>query len=378
MSSTPPTANPEQGAEDRRSLHKATSDISERLFGREEEGQPDEEPEAQDEVESQPEGELPDDLEASDEEVSDTEDDESGEPEEPTEWATLEELLEAGGADAANLKTTITLDGEQVEVSVAELRQGYQREADYRRKTGELAQRTRQLEVEEKQRLEHIASLGQQAQATAAALEQVVQAAEAGVQQQYQHVDWQRLRHEQPAEYSAMWTEYQQAMANVGGLRQHVQQHVDQSLKAATLAHQTAFAKQQEANRNRLYELMPEWAEESRAKEDGDAMVSYVAKVFPETTQEELRAVDPRVLVCLHKARLYDEMQAQTKELKQQPREKLLRPVPPGSQRQGRPLTAEQSRNLKRGREFRAAQQKLKKSGKLNDAAEALAQKLSL
>jgi len=52
-------------------------------------------------------------------------------------------------AEPANSTYTVKVDGAESEVTLSELQQGYQRQADYTRKTQELASERQRLELDE-------------------------------------------------------------------------------------------------------------------------------------------------------------------------------------------------------------------------------------
>lgn len=80
----------------------------------------------------------------------------------------------------------VKVDGKEVEVDRDELINGYQRDADYRKKTMDLAEKRKTLEAKE------------------AELAQKVQELESFIEQQDQNIDWDELRETDPSEYLRM------------------------------------------------------------------------------------------------------------------------------------------------------------------------------
>lgn len=113
---------------------------------------------AQEEVESEPEGEL----EAS-EEVDVEDQDEEGDPDE--EWF------------------TVKVDGEELQVTRDEALKGYQRDADYRKKTMSLAEERKTVQAEK----DRIGSL--------------VQSVDAFIKNEQDSIDWEALKEENPEQY---------------------------------------------------------------------------------------------------------------------------------------------------------------------------------
>ena len=88
---------------------------------------------------------------------------------------------------------TVTIDGTNYEVTQDELIQGYQRNADYTRKTQELA-------AEKAQSSDFVERSKKDVEAKLAKLDQLNQAAQAQLQQEYAQVDFEKLYEEDPVE----------------------------------------------------------------------------------------------------------------------------------------------------------------------------------
>ena len=88
---------------------------------------------------------------------------------------------------------TVTIDGTNYEVTQDELIQGYQRNADYTRKTQELA-------AEKAQSSDFVERSKKDVEAKLAKLDQLNQAAQAQLQQEYAQVDFELLDEEDPVE----------------------------------------------------------------------------------------------------------------------------------------------------------------------------------
>jgi len=88
---------------------------------------------------------------------------------------------------------TVTVDGTDLGVNLEELIQGYQRNADYTRKTQELAQ-------ERNQSSEFVERSKKDVEAKLQKLDQLNNAAQAQLQQEYAEVDFEKLYEEDPVE----------------------------------------------------------------------------------------------------------------------------------------------------------------------------------
>jgi len=255
-----------------------------------EEGQP--EPESE-EVES---ADTQDETEESSEEVE-------GEEEEAEEEAPRDE------------KFVVKVDGKEIEVPKDELIRGYQREADYTRKTQKLAEERKLVESEFQQvrgeREQYSQILGQ--------LQQKLQ------ELQPQEPDWNRLEVEDPTEYARQWTSHQRRQQQVYAV-QAEQERLNQ-MRQVELQKQMQQTMAQEVAS--LKEKIPEWSSPEKAKAEGKALLEYGQNLgFSE--QELSTITDSRALLALHKAWKYDQMMSKRPEF-QAKIKKAPKMVTPGS-----------------------------------------------
>jgi hypothetical protein len=255
-----------------------------------EEGQP--EPESE-EVES---AETQDETEESSEEVE-------GEEEEGEEEAPRDE------------KFVVKVDGKEIEVPKDELIRGYQREADYTRKTQKLAEERKLVESEFQQvrgeREQYSQILGQ--------LQQKLQ------ELQPQEPDWNRLEVEDPTEYARQWTSHQRRQQQVYAV-QAEQERLNQMRQAEL---QKTMQQVMATEVSRLKEKIPEWSSPEKAKSEGKALLEYGQNLG--FSEQELNTItDSRALLALHKAWKYDQMMSKRPEF-QAKIKKAPKMVTPGS-----------------------------------------------
>src|SRR6185369_7484043 len=92
-------------------------------------------------------------------------------------------------------RVKVKIDGQESEVSLKEAREGYQREADYRKKTQELAKERSEIPVKVKAELQKEQERYQQN--VRVLYQAVAQLADAELVQ----TDWNKLANEDPAEF---------------------------------------------------------------------------------------------------------------------------------------------------------------------------------
>lgn len=239
---------------------------------------------------------------------------------------------------------TVKVDGQEIEVSLDELRNGYSRTQDYTRKTQALAQQRKEAETE----LEAVrGERAQYAQLLGALQNQLQQLAP-------QEPDWNKLYSEDPLEFvrqREIWRDRAEQLKAVQAEQSRLQQVAQQeqaTQRQATLAEEA----------KKLVEAIPEWKDAKRASQEKQALVEYGVKLG--YTPDDLKAVaDHRIVSILRKAMKYDELM--TKKGNARPAPDKIRTAKPG---------AATSTPRKQSEEAQA-RQRLAKSGNVRDAAAA-------
>ena len=238
---------------------------------------------------------------------------------------------------------TVKVDGKEVEVSLEELQKGYSRTQDYTRKTQQIAEVRKHAEAE--------------LQAVRAEREQyahLLGALEAQVQQATQpNIDWERLYQEDPIEWvrqREVMRENQEKSAAIQSEKQRLSQLSQQEQMQH---HQMVFQHEQEA----LVAAIPEWKDAKKAAAEKAMLVQFGQKAG--FSPDELKNVlDHRAVVLLRKAALYDQMVSKRGQIK---------PVTNNGPRPAKPGAAGRVSN---NTEALRAQQRLAKTGRVDDAAD--------
>jgi hypothetical protein len=233
---------------------------------------------------------------------SESEEVESAEPQEEAEETSEEvgsEDEESEEEAPRDEKFVVKVDGKEIAVPKEELIRGYQREADYTRKTQKLAEERKLVESE-----------FQQVRAEREYNSQLLGAYQQKLQEfAPQEPDWNRLEVEDPTEYARQWTSHQRRqqqlyLAQTEQARyQQLQQAESQKQIQNVLAQETAV----------LMEKIPEWKSPEKAKAEGRALLEYGQQLG--FTEQELNTIsDSRALLALHKAWKYDQMMSKRPE----------------------------------------------------------------
>ncbi len=251
-------------------------------------------------------------------------------------------------ASEAEPTVTVRIDGKDVEVALSELKNGYQRQADYTRKTMEVSEQRKAAEAEKSQ-------AHQERQAYAANLQRM-QAQLEGALQQQQQTNWEELLQSDPVEYLR---QQHQAQARQAQLNQvYTEQQRIGALQQAEA--QQAHARHLQAQQEELLAKLPEWKDDAKGKAEKVALREYLAQQGYEADAIN-NIADARAVVLARKAMLYDQMvgkaSAAAKKVATLPT-KVERPGMGGN-------TGIEPRT--------AALLRLNKSGKVEDAARAFA-----
>jgi len=233
---------------------------------------------------------------------SESEEVESAETQDETEESSEEVESEDGDAEEEaprDQKFIVKVDGKEIEVPKDELIRGYQREADYTRKTQKLAEERKLVESEFQQvreeRQTYAQILGQ--------LQQKLQEFEPP------EPDWNRLEAEDPTEYARQWTTHQRRQQ-----QRYAVQSEQERLNQMRQVEEQKFLQQTMAQEiASLKEKIPEWSSPDKAKAEGMALLDYGQKLG--FSEQELNTItDSRALLTLHKAWKYDQMMSKRPE----------------------------------------------------------------
>jgi hypothetical protein len=247
------------------------------------------------------------------------------------------------GSDPQDQLVTVKIDGREQQIPLKEAIAGYQRQADYSRKTGALAEMRRQIEQEASQVM---MERQQYAQLLGALQEQLQQAAEA-------EPDWERLYAEDPLEYVRQKDLYREHNERMQAAQ--VEQQRVTALMQQNQVQQLQEIVQQ--GRQQLAEAIPAWKDGKRWESDRVRLREFAQRELGYSPEEVSQVYDPRAVVALYKAMRFDEIMSK-------------RPAPqaPAGPRPMRPGTP-QSVPGRKASTITKAKQRLAQTGSMKDAA---------
>jgi len=278
--------------------------------------------------------------ETNDTETSSEEDNEDTNPEEET---SEEESNSEGDV------YTIKLDGEEIEVSEDELLNGYQRQADYTRKTQALAEEFKSISSERE-------ALQTERQQYVEALEYLKSNMSTEVDK-FEGVNWAALKADDPDEYTRQRVEYQEAKENV----QKVEVEQQRAITEATKAAQEALKVQMQEEAGKIAKLIPELNDPEKAPTIRTDLKSYaLSQGLSETELNNL--FDSRSINILYKAMQFDQSSKAGKKLA----DKKIKKKVPKFVKSGTPNAKSEIDATKKSKK----KKKLKDSGDIHDAAD--------
>ena len=238
---------------------------------------------------------------------------------------------------------TIKVDGEDTEVTLEELQNGYSRQRDYTRKTQELAQQRKAIEAQQ-----------QEVSQKDAIYSQLLPKMESTLRGELENEpDWNALYEADPVGYvreKQLWDEKKEKLSAVSAEQQRLQQE-------ALVKQQQQIAQFVEYGNQQLLEQIPEWQDNEMASKEKMAIRDYGVNVLGYTPQEMDSVYDYRVLLGLRNAWLQHKTQQATK-VKPTEKKAAARTARPGTSNVPKTTTP-----------VKRARQKLAKTGKVQDAA---------
>ena len=240
---------------------------------------------------------------------------------------------------------TVKVDGKNVEVTLEELQKGYSREADYTRKTQQVSEERRAFAAE----AELVRTERQQYSQLLGSLQAQLQ------QNAAPQIDLDRLYNEDPIEWvrqKELARDAEKVNAAIQSEQQRLSHIQAQEQYQSMQAH---LAQQQDA----MLKAIPEWANPDKAKAEKTLLIEWGQKLG--FSSDELKNIfDYRAVVALRKAALYDQMMTKRGN---------IRPAVNNGPKPAKPGAAGRMDNTT---DSRRSQQRLAKTGRVNDAASAI------
>lgn len=243
-------------------------------------------------------------------------------------------------------KYRVKVNGDEAEVTLDELVKGYQREADYTKKTQTLAEQRKAVEAE-KAAVEQAKQLRDQ-------YAQRLQLIENTLRQQTPTEDLEALKEVDPIGYAVKVAERSEQEKKLAVLR--AEQARIAQMQQAEQAEQIKQVVASEAQK--LTQVLPEYADPQKGEQVRRDIRSYAEKIG--FSSDELAQVyDSRAVLTLYKAMQYDKLMANKGEINKKV-EQAPKMLKTGVGKPTTSIDSEQTKKMK---------QQLRSSGKVADAA---------
>lgn len=220
-------------------------------------------------------------------------------------YSSLEAFAKEHDIDYESLQelgVTVQIDGETKTVPLKQAIKNFQLEGHVNNKSIMLSDQRREFETEQTNIRQAIVAQINNAQA-------LYQDAEQQLMGEYQNVNWVALRAQDPAEFAAKATEYQQKLASV----QQGLQRVHLARQAEEQRQQQEVAKLLPQRREKMLELIPEWKDPKTFESGRNDILTY-GKQLGFSDAELGNIIDHRHMKILHDAARYAQLQAQKPE----------------------------------------------------------------
>lgn len=249
---------------------------------------------------------------------------------------------------------TVKVNGEEIQVTLEELRNGYSRQSDYTRKSQEIAERRKAIEAMES---EISAERAQYAELLPRMRDQLQQQLQA-------EPDWDKLYEQNPVEAVKLERKWQQVKQQREQQIQAVEAEQQRLASIRQRQMQEQVSKQLEAEQARLPEMIPEWKNPETAKKEAKEIREFLlTKGFSEQDVDGI--TNAGVVAMARNAMLFEKGRAKISQAKGQA------PAGPKPMKAG----SRGTQPRKRG-DVEKAHQRLKQSGRVRDAAQVISKLL--
>jgi len=223
---------------------------------------------------------------------------------------------------------TVKVDGEEVEITLDEALNGYQRQQTFTKRSQEIAEQRKAAEKEAAQAKEARDYYAQQLDVLAQQIQQTIP----------QEPDWVALAKEVTAEeYNAIRAEYDNRQANLAKVEQERQAVAQQqAAEQEKMLHEHL-----RAQRSDMLNRIPQWKDDDVRNKERLEVVEYARNIgFSE--QEVSQATDARAVELLYKAMQWDNLQRKKPTAKKRTRQA------PKMAKAGQPRTKKQAASRSR------------------------------
>ena len=244
---------------------------------------------------------------------------------------------------------TVKVDGEEVEVTLDELQNGYSRQQAYTKRSMELAEQRKAFEAEQAETRQIRDAYAQQLDQLAAQIQQTTQ----------QEPDWRALAETMSERdlflYKAEWDQQKEYQKQVQAEQQRI-------AAERSREQEQELRKHLEVQRTDMLNRIPAWQDEEVREAERREVITYAQKRIGFSEEEIANASDARAIELLYKAWQWDQLQEKKPAAKKRTRKA------PKMAKAGRPKTKREVAN----RSQREARKRFESAGTVDAAVEYL------
>ena len=212
---------------------------------------------------------------------------------------------------------SVTVNGEEQEVTFDELLKGYSRQSDYTRKTQELSDNRREFESMQQAMAQEYQQIQAERQQYVEALQNVIDGSVMGLDQ-LANVDWNKLKEEDPVAFITKKEEFRESQDRLRDYQTQQQEVMNQQYAENRESMKQSLVQEHQ----KMASIVPEWGIPEKQKELASSLKEYA--ISNGYTAEEVSSLaDHRSLIMLLKAQKYDSLQkadVKSKKLKNKPK----------------------------------------------------------
>jgi hypothetical protein len=249
-----------------------------------------------------------------------------------------------------SLKVPGKVDGKPVEYTLKDLR-------DKAQMFQAAEHRLEEAKTKAKAIVQEATAKNEATQAQFATAAKLIESAESMLDQDTKAVDWQKLREEDPAEYSARKAEVAERRERIEQMKHEASSAYQEAVKQNLAEFEKNRLQHLQEQHTLLLDKLPEWQDADKAKAGKAKLADYLMKQgFSD--QDVAGASDHRLILMARKAMLYDELQANTDAAKKKVA-KVPKVLKPGALKPKDQISRER---------VVQARSRLRQTGKLDDA----------
>jgi hypothetical protein len=233
-------------------------------------------------------------------ETPENEDDDNGHYHLPSHIDELANALGVQPDDLFNIKIKTKVDGQDGEVSLAELRKSYQLEKHLNNKSMAFAEQQKAFQAQ-------LNAHQQQMQHQTQEMGTYIKYIENELFKEYNHINWNELRVLDPAEYAAKRQEFNDRLQTIQNFGHSVNQEIQRQQQQSQYEQYNELSGRIEKEHNVLLNKLPEWSNKEKAAAEKTKLRSYL-KNSGYDDSELNTVIDHRAIIVARKAMLYDEL----------------------------------------------------------------------